>query len=100
MGKGGERQGKERDGKGTGKETKRGRGEKPNKTTENAIFNFGGLLYQPPVPDVGQIWHCGPMVYSSMPDFIVIGIRLYTTTHNHAKMTDIENFWGLLYPEP
>jgi len=32
-----------------------------------------------------------------MPNFIVRRILLYITTHNHAEMTYVGNFWNLLY---
>jgi len=102
--KGWGRAGKKRTGKRNGWKTKRGRGvkerrgnEKHCKTAENRdfypILTLGAPVPSPQPrsgPNLARM--CRPMVYSSMPDFIVIGVYYYITTHNHANMTDVGNF--------
>ena len=80
------------------KQKERGREGKPEKLPKTTIkkkqiFKFM-VSCTHPLPDRPNL-ACkrGPMVYSSVPNFIVIGV-MYITPHNHANMTDFGNFGG------
>ena len=95
--------GKWRDGKERGKEEgRKKRGKEVRKISEKGDFaKFSSLEASvrniPSQSGPNLACKCKPTAYSSMPNFIVIGISCYTE-HNNANMTDIGTFWGLQYP--
>lgn len=101
--RGWERAGKGTTGKGEGWELKRGmggrksrgRGQTSQKTTENHDFYqmfllWGSCTHRHARSGSNLARECGPVVYSSVSNFIVISV--YITTLNHAKKTDVGNF--------
>ena len=96
MGKGREGRGEEwerKRGMG-GKEKERGSGVKPRKTDENHDLY---QIWEAPVPtsifDLGHIWHVTAGPRYTLPCQISSWLA-YTTIYNHAKMTNVGNFWG------
>ena len=64
---------------------------KPRKPPKPRFFQI--FIFGVSVPTPSRSWpnvasKCGPTVYRDRR------IRLCITTHNHAKMTDVGNFWG------